>query len=106
MNRIIALCVAACLGLTGCQMSPSQKWGVAAIGTAAAINTVVANESLLTDEQLITASQYSSLAKGWLDTAFDILTDGDPSNDNLVLPLLKMVETQAIPRLREIGAQK
>lgn len=108
MNKIIALCVAACVGLTGCstKLSPSQKWGVMAVGTTAAINTVVANEAQLSDEELITASQYSSLAKGYLDTSFEILTDGDPSNDNLVWPLLETVEQQAIPRLRKLGGEK
>ena len=107
MNKIIALCVAACVGLTGCtKLTPSQKWGVMAVGTTAAINTVVANEASLTDEQLVTASEYSSLAKGYLDTSFEILTDGDPTNDNLVWPFLEAVEKQAIPRLRAIGGEK
>lgn len=108
MNKLIALCVTACIGLTGCstKLTPSQKWGVMAVGTTAAVNTIVANEALLSDEQLLTASQYSSLAKGYLDTAFEILTDGDPSNDNLVWPFLEAVEQQALPRLRSLGGAK
>jgi hypothetical protein len=95
--KIMALC--GVLSLTGCQLSPGQRYGGASIAYSSTVNTLVSNGHLLSNEDILDIDPAVSLGRDYLDNAFEILTDGDPSNDNEALILLKTLEDQTLPVL-------
>jgi len=105
-NWIIGICVAACVGLTGCtSLSPSQRWGAAAVTYEAGLRVVTANADSLSDRQLADVYEVARPAKAYLDRSYEILTDGDPSNDHKAVALLEVVEKDVLPIIQRVAGE-
>jgi hypothetical protein len=102
---IIGICVATTVGLTGCSLSPSQRWGATAVGYEAGIRVVTANADRLSDETLRDVYEVAKPAKAYLDRSYEILTDGDPSNDDSAVALIEVVERDVLPILLRAGKE-
>jgi hypothetical protein len=85
--------------MTGCQLSPSQRYGAAAIGYSTSLNVISANQQHLSDEQLLSVAEVAVPGKQLLDQAYENLTDGDPSNDAEAEIILDALETKILPSL-------
>lgn len=88
--------------MAGCQMSPSQRYGAAAIGYTASLNVIVANQQHLSDKQLLAVDAVATPGKMLLDQAYEMLTDGDPTNDKDAEIVLRALETKILPSLTAV----
>lgn len=95
----------AALSMVGCQLSPGQRYGGAAIAYASTVNTLVANENLLSTETIRSLDPAVSIGREYLVNSYDILTDGDPSNDNEALILLDTLEDITLPLLEQAAKE-
>lgn len=104
-NWICGLAIAACVGLTGCQLSPSQRYGVAATTYASTVNVITKNNELLSDEQLRQVKPAVDTGKVYLDETYELLTDGDPTNDSSTEPLLDALEDFVLTTLEQAAQE-
>lgn len=104
-NWICGLAVAVCVGLTGCSLSPSQRYGVAAVAYTASVNTITANSDQLSDDDLRRIKPAVDTGKAYLDDTYELLTDGDPTNDTSVEPLLDALEGYVLSTLEQAAQE-
>lgn len=105
MNRLLIALAVACVGLGGCKATPSQRYGAAAIAYSATLNVISDNSDLLSDGQLESVSTFATPGKQYLDRVYEVLTDGDPTNDGGADALLWTLENEILPPLVRVRAE-